>query len=69
MSNNQGSYRIINNQNQKYNTLRNQTSQILSKINKISNDHDQKIKQDQVLKQIIKDNYNKKIKKHSYSSL
>ena len=69
MENNKGSYKIIYSNKDNYTKLRNKTSEILSNYNKTSNDQEERIVQDQILKDLIKENYNKIIQKHSYSSL
>ncbi|MBR2892124.1 MAG: UvrD-helicase domain-containing protein [Bacilli bacterium] len=69
MNNHKDSYKIVHSNKESYTKLRSKTSEILSKYNKVSNDQYEKIAQDQILKDLIKENYHKKIQKHSYSSL
>lgn len=69
MKNHIDAYRIVNNTNLSYNTLRMMTSAILANSNKSTEDIELKVKQDKVMKKIIKEGYSKKSYKHSYSSL
>ena len=69
ITNYQEDIRFIEDNKMTYYQLRKKSGEILSTLQDSNDDKDGKEKQDNILKEMIKNNYSKKTYKHSYSSL